>query len=93
MINDARDLLGVAFEDGHDLFRILVEDRGVAVVASGQDAAVVGRIDVQRQDARHAGRMQTLGKETIQYYNQTRTDICVKEYSKKLKVRLQLTKV
>lgn len=48
MINDARDLLGVAFQDGHDLFRILVEDRGVAVVASGQDAAVVGRIDVQR---------------------------------------------
>lgn len=61
VVDDARHLLGVALEDGHHLLRVLVEHGRVAVVAARQQAAVVRRVDVQRQDARHAGRVQALG--------------------------------
>lgn len=63
VVYDARDLLGVALEDGHDLLRVLVEHGGVAVVAARQQLAVVRRVDVQRQDAGHAGRVETLGED------------------------------
>lgn len=60
VIDDPRDLLGMSLEDGHHLLRVLVEDCGVAVVASGQQLAVVRRVDVQRQDAGDGGRVETL---------------------------------
>lgn len=61
MVDDASNLLGVAFENGHHLLRVLVEYGRVPVVASRQQLAVVGRVDVQGENAGHAGRVQTLG--------------------------------
>ena len=38
VVEHARDLLGVTLEDGHDLARVLVEDRHRLVVPAGHDA-------------------------------------------------------
>lgn len=41
MVDDARDLLAVTLEDGHNLLRVLVENCRVAVVTARQQLAVV----------------------------------------------------
>uniref|UniRef100_A0A182PP34 Cadherin domain-containing protein n=1 Tax=Anopheles epiroticus TaxID=199890 RepID=A0A182PP34_9DIPT len=45
-------------EHGHDLFRVFVEHGRVLVIATRQDFALIGMIDVQCQYAGHTGRMQ-----------------------------------
>lgn len=62
MVDDLGDLLGVALEDGHHLLRVLVEHGRIAIVASRQQSAVIGRVDIQRQNARYTSRVETLGK-------------------------------
>lgn len=52
--------LGMSFEYSDDLFCVLVEDGGVAVVASGQDLAGVSCMDVQGQNPRDTRTVQTL---------------------------------
>lgn len=58
MVDDLRDLLRVPLEDGDHLFGVFVENDGVLVGAARQDLAVIVRIDVDGQNARHAGRVQ-----------------------------------
>lgn len=60
VVDNARDFLGVSLEDGDDLLGVLVEHGRVAVVPARQQLAVVRRVDVQGQDAGHAGGVQTL---------------------------------
>lgn len=58
MVDDPGDLLRVALEDRNHLLGVLVEDGSVAIVASGQQLAVIRGVDVQGQDAGHAGRVE-----------------------------------
>lgn len=60
MVEDPGDFLGVSLEYRDHLFRVLVEDGGVAVVTSGQNLAGVRRVDVQRQDTRDTGTVEPL---------------------------------
>lgn len=76
MVDHAGDLLGVTFEYGHNLLRVLVEHGRVAIVASGQQLAVVRRIDVQGEDAGHAGRVETL-ECCSGYYTSSFVEVCV----------------
>lgn len=55
MIDDTRDLLGVASQHRHHLRRLSVENDGVLVVAAGYDAIGGGFTRVEAEDARHAG--------------------------------------
>jgi hypothetical protein len=60
VVDDVRDLLRVALEDRDDLLRVLVEDGDRLVVAAGDELARVGRVDVDGEDARRAGAVQSL---------------------------------
>lgn len=53
MVHNSGDLLPVSLENGHDLFSVLVEHGGLAVVASRQDLTRVlhlGSEEVQDPD-------------------------------------------
>ena len=61
VVYNAGHFLGVASEGGYDLLRVFLEDDGILVSASRQCPQRVVR-DVQTQDARDTGTVQTLGQ-------------------------------
>lgn len=60
MINDFGDFLGVSLENGHNLFRVLVEDNRIFVISSGKNFTVIRWIDVDGQNTRNTSRVQRL---------------------------------
>lgn len=63
MVDDFGDFFGVSLENGHHLFRVLIEDNRILVVATGQNFAVIRRIDIDGQDTRNTCGMKRLEDE------------------------------
>ena len=59
VVDHTCDLLGVSSESGHYLFRGMLKDDCVLVGSSSQSPGGVAR-DIQTQDARYTGTVQTL---------------------------------
>jgi hypothetical protein len=60
VVDDTSDLLGVTFKDCHDLFRVFVEHGSTPIAATSQNLAGVATKNVQGQNARNTGTVDTL---------------------------------
>lgn len=63
VVNDTSDLLGVTLENSYDLFRVFVEHGSTPIVSTGQNLARVATKNVQGQNTRNTGTVNTLKTE------------------------------